>query len=125
MILLQQLDVLLWIIWMNNLIEENMLGKNIEMNKPTLIERLRHHSTHPVEGQNIGDQYFHELFERAADCIAQIDVLFRFAFIRGYETGHNDTVEGCYTDSGEVAIDALHEAKEDGSFQAALEQNND
>ena len=76
----------------------------------------------------------HDSFEGAIECCAcemcaeleaQSDVLFRFAFICGYEAGHNDTVESCYADSAEAAIDALNEVKKDGSFYAALAQPNE
>ena len=41
-------------------------------------------------------------------------------FMQGYEVGHNDTVESCYTDAHERGRDWLDDAEKDGSLEYAL-----
>ncbi len=38
------------------------------------------------------------------------------AYIQGYETGHNDTVESCYTDAEQSGIDWIEQAKLEGEI---------
>jgi len=41
-------------------------------------------------------------------------VLIVAAYASGYERGHNDTVESCYTDADDCAEDWLKDALDDG-----------
>lgn len=43
-------------------------------------------------------------------------------FAAGYERGHNDTVESCYNDAEECAIDWVNDALEDGGLEYLIEQ---
>ena len=44
------------------------------------------------------------------------------AYMNGYESGHNDTVESAYTDAYESARDWLMGAIQDGGLKDSLEQ---
>ena len=43
------------------------------------------------------------------------------AFAAGYEYGHNDTVEACYSGGDEYAKDVVEEMIKDGTFDRELE----
>ena len=46
----------------------------------------------------------------------EIKKLIIAGYMQGYEAGHNDTVESCYTDAQESGKDWLADAEQDGGL---------